>query len=332
MSQKFDLFSLEHQHQHQIPKFHTTGAYKRVAQKVKLVDSSKTDGSIPGGTATWKLDVMAKEVYVPDSFDKYAKWLISRFSGLAKGARLTLEQIAELRIGPHLTLNEREILLEMLYNREVAISYSFETIRRVSESVAPPQEIQTVSHKLWQVKGFQIPKALHPTTISMLKQRLKMGVIEPCYGPYRNPWYLVKKNKPGEYRLVNAAIEINRVTLQDANLLPQVDKFSEEFAGYAVTSLLDLFSEYDQVLLAVECRDLTGFQTPLGLMQMTTLPQGATNSVAQFTQITCKILADQMPHRAMPFVDDIGVKGPKSTYNNQEILPGIRRYILEHIQ
>ena len=30
-------------------------------------------------------------------------------------------------------------------------------------------------------------------------------------------------------------------------------------------------------------------------------------------------------------MDDIGIKGPKTTYNNEEIVPGIRRYILKHI-
>ncbi len=34
----------------------------------------------------------------------------------------------------------------------------------------------------------------------------------------------------------------------------------------------------------------------------------------------------------MPYLNDVGVKGPTSTYNNEETLPGIRRYMLEHFQ
>ena len=30
-------------------------------------------------------------------------------------------------------------------------------------------------------------------------------------------------------------------------------------------------------------------------------------------------------------MDDIGVKGPRTIYNNEEIVPGIRKYMLEHI-
>jgi hypothetical protein len=50
--------------------------------------------------------------------------------------------------------------------------------------------------------------------------------------------------------------------------------------------------------------------TPLGLLRQTTLPQGATNSVAQFVRIVVKILADLIPTVCQPFVDDLGVKGP----------------------
>ncbi len=65
---------------------------------------------------------------------------------------------------------------------------------------------------------------------------------------------------------------------------------------------------------------------------MTTLPQGATNSVAKFVRIVLKILTPHLRDRAKLFLDDLGVKGPKTKYNNEELAPGIRRYVLEHIQ
>jgi hypothetical protein len=44
------------------------------------------------------------------------------------------------------------------------------------------------------------------------------------------------------------------------------------------------------------------------------------------------ILEDLFPHIAMPFLDDIRVKGPYTDYDNKESLPGIRRFVYEHIQ
>ena len=95
---------------------------------------------------------------------------------------------------------------------------------------------------------------------------------------------------------------------------------------------MDFFSGYDGVELAVQCRDLTAFMTPLGLLRQTQLPMGATNSVAQFVRIVTRILQDHIPHIACQFVDDVGVKGPKTTYDNAEVFLGVRRYVMEHIQ
>jgi hypothetical protein len=64
---------------------------------------------------------------------------------------------------------------------------------------------------------------------------------------------------------------------------------------------------------------------------MTTLLQGATNSVVQFVKIVTKILEDLILTSVLPFLDDIGVKGPITYYRGAEVLPGVQRYVLEHI-
>jgi hypothetical protein len=75
-------------------------------------------------------------------------------------------------------------------------------------------------------------------------------------------------------------IEINRQTIRDTGLLPLPDNFTEEFTSLAISSLIDFFSGYDQVTLAEESQNLTAFLIILGLLRMTTLLQGTTNSVA----------------------------------------------------
>ncbi len=97
--------------------------------------------------------------------------------------------------------------------------------------------------------------------MDMLQEMLKMGFIEPRHGPYQSPWYLVKKSTQGEYRLVNVAVELNRVTIRDTNLPLSADELSLEFAGCTISSLIDFFSGKDQVELDEESRDLTAFMT-----------------------------------------------------------------------
>ena len=44
------------------------------------------------------------------------------------------------------------------------------------------------------------------------------------------------------------------------------------------------------------------------------------------------ILNDVIPSKAKPYMDDIAIKGPKTYYSFEEGVPGIRRFMLEHIE
>jgi hypothetical protein len=79
----------------------------------------------------------------------------------------------------------------------------------------------------------------------MLKEQLDRGVLEYFKGLYKNLWFLVKKKKPGESRLINLAMHLNAVTKRDANLLLFINKFADEFTGYYIISLVNLYSGYD---------------------------------------------------------------------------------------
>ena len=271
-------------------------AYKRKAQKIQPVDWSISDGSKSGGRQDWKAREVDRErrLGLDQPRGEFDRLLIPKFSTMRRGSRLIEERREAMRIGEELLPREKELLLAMLYNREAALSWNFSEIGKIKPEVSPPLPIRTVPHKAWQAPGFPIPRALTKNVIEMLQERLEAGMLEQCHGPYRNPWFLVKK-KSGKYRLVNAAMNINQVTIRDANMPPAVDEFAEEFAGMTITSLIDFFSGYDQIALDEKSRDLTAFMTPLGLLRQTTLPQGATNSVAQFVRVVTKILENHIP-------------------------------------
>ncbi|KIW21975.1 uncharacterized protein PV07_12622 [Cladophialophora immunda] len=236
----------------------------------------------------------------------------SRGATFPRAQRLAQERLEKLIIGEDITDAEKEVLVEVLSNREGALAWK--EIGRVHNDLAPPQKIRTVPHVRWQAKSFPIPKALEPVTIERVREKLSKSLFERGHGPYRNPYFPVKKKRSGEYRLVIAAQNINKVTVRDANLPPSSDDFGEEFTGMWMTSILDWLSGYDQIELDKDSRD------------------GATNSVAQFVRITNDILRGRIPDRTRLFLGDIAIKGPKTDYGQQEVAPGIRKYVLEHIQ
>jgi hypothetical protein len=79
----------------------------------------------------------------------------------------------------------------------------------------------------------------------MLKERLDKGILEYSEGLYKNLWFLVKKKTLKDYKLINSATHLNIIMRRDANLLPSVNEFTEEFTGYYITSLVDLYSGYN---------------------------------------------------------------------------------------
>jgi len=107
--------------------------------------------------------------------------------------------------------------------------------------------------------------------VKILKERLDKGILEYSEGLYKNLWFLVKKKTLRDYRLINSATHLNIITSRDVNLLPSVDEFTEEFAGYYIISLVDLYSGYDQMLLHFKSRDLIVFFILLRLLRNTTL-------------------------------------------------------------
>ena len=305
-------------------------AYKKKAQKVQPVDANDGTGDGPGGRRDWYKRSRVRDT-PQEHTGKYKEHLLPRIASFPRGSRLTPERLASLDCGKWLWPEERAMFEEIMMNREGAIAFEWNEVSKIHEDVSPPILIKTIAHDAWQEKNFPCPKALFPTVAKMLLERLDKGVLEKCNRPYRNPWFLVAKKVAGTYGLINAAMKMNSVTLRDANMPPTVDEFSEEFAGCFIASLIDFFSGYDQLTLDARSGDMTAFMTPIGLLRMTTPPQGATNSVAQFVRVVMTILEDLFPDVAMPFLDDIGVKGPYTDYDGEEKLPGIRRFVYEHL-
>ena len=108
------------------------------------------------------------------------------------------------------------------------------------------------------------------------------------------------------------------MTIRNAAIPPFVDQFVEGIAGHSCFSMLDLLIGYDHRTLDVSSCDLTSFQSPLGALWNTSLPQGSTNTMAIFHGDVTFILEPEIPNVAKPFLDDTVVKGPASCYETQD--------------
>jgi hypothetical protein len=299
---------------------------------MKFNDICVSNDSKSDDDATWKENIIKKKKYFKDLTNQFAEFFILKFSELTKEARLKFERIQRMQIKNELLKREKELLFEMLFNREIALFWDFIEKDSVRSKVTSLMKIRTMSHEAWQILEFQILKALIEIVAKMIKNRIKSDVLKLCYESYRNSWFLVKKKKKKKYRLINVALKMNWIIIRDANLLSAIDEYSEKFADCAIVSFVNLFSEYDQLSLVEKCRDMTIFMISLDLMKMTIIFMKIIIFVTQFVRMINKIIVDHVFHHALSFVDDIEVKESKMTYNNEFILSEIRRYVMKHIQ
>jgi hypothetical protein len=231
---------------------------------------------------------------------------------------------------------EINLLGHVLKENEQGIAWTLEERGKLKTKYFPPVRIPVVPHIPWVEKNMHIPFALREQIIREIKTRVETGVLEPSNSSYRNRWFVVPK-KDG-IRVVWNLIPLNKVTIRDAGLPPIVDEIVEGFAGRHIYTYADIMEGYNERELAEESRDYTTIQTPLGTFRLTVLPQGATNSVTIFHGDITFIFHDEIPEKALPFIDDVGVKGPATDYplpdGTQERIPenaGIRRFVFEHL-
>jgi len=300
--------------------------YKRVDQKIKPVSTRMPP------------EASVRRVIPEDPLASLSE-LPTHPPDFIPSARLTHERLKSLEINTgFLTSEEEKLFNYIMKTNEKALA--FEDIERgtLRESYFSDYVIPTIPHNPWEYRNMPIPPGIMDQVIEVLKLKIDAGVYEPSESSYRSRWFCVVK-KNGKLRIVHDLQPLNKVSIRDAGMLPVVDDFVEGFAARQCYTVFDLFWGFDARRVARESRELTAFMTPLGLLQITSLPTGYTNAPSEFQKSMVFILQDEIPDYANIFIDDLAIKGPRSTYTNEkgkaEVLPenpGIRRFIWEHAQ
>jgi hypothetical protein len=96
--------------------------------------------------------------------------------------------------------------------------------------VIAPMIIFTVSHILWNFKPIPEAKAHIPKLIELLKEKVKMKILEPSNTPYSNRWFTFPK-KNGSLWFIQDLQPVNKVTIQNSGVGQMVDSFAEAFGG-----------------------------------------------------------------------------------------------------
>jgi hypothetical protein len=306
---------------------YTFTAYKRVDQKVNPV------------SGTFPEEARVHRRIPVDPLLSLPKLAVTQ-PPLVDTPRMNKERLEKLGVNStgFLWPEEEKLFNQVMWLNQNAIAFEENERGTLKESYFTPYIIPTVPHTAWEYRNIPIPPGIRDKVIELLKHKINAGVYEPSQSAYRSRWFCVLK-KNGKLRIVHDLQPLNKVTIRDAGLPPIVDDFIEPFAGRQCYTVFDLFWGFDARKVHPQSRDLTAFLTPLGLLRLTSLPMGYTNSPAEFQKCMSFILHDEIPDIANIFIDDLPIKGPESRYlmkdGEPEVLkenPGIRRFIWEHAE
>jgi len=310
--------------QYNLDPVHHTFAYKKVANRVKPVAT----------TMPQHARIIRR---FPEDPLLTLTPLTSHPPDFSSGQRLTHERMTDLGILDNTFLwpDERKLAAHVLRINELALAWDESEKGRFRDEYFDPVVIPTIEHTPWVHRQSPIPPGIRDEVIKLIKSKISSGVYEPSNSSYQSRWFCVAK-KNGSIRVVHDLQPLNVVTIKDAATLPYVEHFAEQSAARSIYTMMDLFVGYDHRALADQSRDLTTFQTPLGTLRLTVLPQGWTDSPAVFQNNVAFILQHEIDI-APNFQDDINVLGPRTRYelsdgsfettaNN----PGIRRFVWEH--
>ena len=110
-------------------------------QKVRFVNHSILDCLTNDNTISWNDKSIKTKKLIQESNYKYSRWLISKFSIIAKRAKLTSKQIQKMAIGESLTVQEKPPLTKMIYNKEAALAKNFTEICEIKAEFGSSQKI-----------------------------------------------------------------------------------------------------------------------------------------------------------------------------------------------
>ena len=247
--------------------------------------------------------------------------------------KITAKRLESVNFGPPgwLTNEELNLLKYVIILREKAVAFLEEERGILKHEYGQPYKIPVIDHEPWQQRPIPIPNAIREDYIELVRRRIQTGLYEQSTSSYSSPVFCVAKSN-GKLRIVHDLQQLNKVTIKDAGLPPKIEEFVDSFAGRACYGLGDIMGGYDERELDPVSRPLTTFETPLGRLQLTRLPQGATNSVAVYQAQMTWILQEELPEHVGIFIDDGGIKGPRSDYDGARLDENqdIRRFVWEY--
>ena len=133
-------------------------------------------------------------------------------------------------------------------------------------------------------KMYNLPFSSKEVVENEIQVMLDLEIIEPSKSPYSSPVVLVRK-KDGSCRFCIDFRGLNKITVFDAEPIPNVEDLFVRLAHSRFFTKIDLAKGYWQILVLPEDRPKTAFATHQGLFQFIRMPFGLVSAPAVFARM-----------------------------------------------
>ena len=188
--------------------------------------------------------------------------------------------------------------------------------RSFSWRLFPPVEIPVVAHTPWVQRNIPILPGIYDEVCRIIRVKMDAGVYERSNSSYRSRWFCIVKKDTMSLCLIHSLEPLNAVTIQHSGITPFTEQIAEQIASRACSGILDLYIGYNERALVPSSCNYTTFQTPYGMLRLTKLLMGWTNMVPIFHDNITHILQPEVPKYTIPYIDNVPIHGPTSTYQD----------------
>ncbi|MCO5604545.1 hypothetical protein L7F22_058712 [Adiantum nelumboides] len=150
---------------------------------------------------------------------------------------------------------------------------------------------------------YRVSQAQQEEIMRQVNELVEKKMVRPSSSPFRSPVLLMHK-KNGTYRMCVDYRALNRITIKNKFLVPQIEELFDKLQGLTYFSRIDLKSGYHQIRIVNEDIIKIALRTTFGLYEYLVMPFGLTNAPATFNRMMERIF---QPHRNFTgvFFDDV---------------------------
>ena len=169
-----------------------------------------------------------------------------------------------LKIGTTLPNFEKEKMISFLRANQDVFAWKHKDMLGIDKKIIQHRLNVNPKCKPAQQKRRIFAPERNKAVTKKVEKLLEADFIMEVFYPYWLANVVIVKKSIGKWRMCVDFIDLNRACPKDSFPLPQINQLVDSIAGHKLSSFMDAFSGYNQILINEEDQENTSFVTSQG--------------------------------------------------------------------